>query len=183
MTPSYEDRPTGPPKKPGMPGWAWALIGCGLGGPLLLLPILAAILFPVFAQSREKARQVSCLSNLKQQSLAVIMYSQDYDETLPPKNAKWMDLAAANLKNEKTFHCPSLKGGVGYGYAMNPEPLGKKVEKIAHPEDVPLIFDSAATPTERNVLASPESSLAPRHSRNMANIAFLDGHAKGVSRP
>src|SRR6476620_11439860 len=47
---------------------------------IAIIAILAAILFPVFAQAREKARQVSCLSNLKQIALATLMYSQDYDE-------------------------------------------------------------------------------------------------------
>src|SRR5437660_7153509 len=71
--------------------------------------ILAAILFPVFAQAREKARQATCLSNLKQIGMALVQYSADYDETHPgvwfgpreqaawsqPSNAtryyKWMD--------------------------------------------------------------------------------------------
>ncbi len=50
---------------------------------IAIIAILAAILFPVFAQAREKARQTSCLSNLKQQGTAVYMYVQDYDETFP----------------------------------------------------------------------------------------------------
>ena len=50
---------------------------------IAIIAILAAILFPVFAQAREKARQTACLSNLKQIGTAVMMYAQDYDETLP----------------------------------------------------------------------------------------------------
>ncbi len=50
---------------------------------IAIIAILAAILFPVFAQAREKARGVSCLSNTKQIGLALIMYAQDYDETFP----------------------------------------------------------------------------------------------------
>lgn len=50
---------------------------------IAIIAILAAILFPVFAQAREKARQTSCLSNLKQLGLGAMMYAQDYDETLP----------------------------------------------------------------------------------------------------
>jgi prepilin-type N-terminal cleavage/methylation domain-containing protein/prepilin-type processing-associated H-X9-DG protein len=50
---------------------------------IAIIAILAAILFPVFAQARAKARQTSCTSNMKQASLAVLMYVQDYDETLP----------------------------------------------------------------------------------------------------
>src|ERR1700756_3607746 len=50
---------------------------------IAIIAILAAILFPVFAQAREKARQASCASNMKQIGLAMIMYVQDYDETMP----------------------------------------------------------------------------------------------------
>src|SRR5215212_493543 len=50
---------------------------------IAIIAILAAILFPVFAQAREKGRQASCLSNCKQIGLASNMYVQDYDETLP----------------------------------------------------------------------------------------------------
>nr|WP_309707233.1 DUF1559 domain-containing protein [Armatimonas sp.] len=51
---------------------------------IAIIAILAAILFPVFAQARAKARQTSNISNLKQIGLAVLMYVQDYDETMVP---------------------------------------------------------------------------------------------------
>ncbi|MFA4044255.1 MAG: hypothetical protein HZRFUVUK_001041, partial [Candidatus Fervidibacterota bacterium] len=50
---------------------------------IAIIAILAAILFPVFARAREKARQASCQSNLKQIGLAIFQYAQDYDERLP----------------------------------------------------------------------------------------------------
>jgi prepilin-type N-terminal cleavage/methylation domain-containing protein/prepilin-type processing-associated H-X9-DG protein len=50
---------------------------------IAIIAILAAILFPVFARAREKARQTSCLSNTKQLGLAILQYVQDYDETYP----------------------------------------------------------------------------------------------------
>jgi len=50
---------------------------------IAIIAILAAILFPVFAQAREKARQATCLSNQKQIALALLMYNQDYDEEFP----------------------------------------------------------------------------------------------------
>ncbi len=55
---------------------------------IAIIAILAAILFPVFAQAREKARQTVCLSNVKQIGLATMMYIQDYDETMfPPQSS------------------------------------------------------------------------------------------------
>src|SRR5262249_12776446 len=50
---------------------------------IAIIAILAAILFPVFAQARSKARQASCLSNMKQIGTGLMMYTQDYDEVLP----------------------------------------------------------------------------------------------------
>src|SRR5947208_17195588 len=55
---------------------------------IAIIAILAAILFPVFAQAREKARQASCTSNLKQIGLAFRMYIQDYDERTPQNNPR-----------------------------------------------------------------------------------------------
>ena len=55
---------------------------------IAIIAILASILFPVFAQAREKARQTSCLSNEKQIANAMLMYGQDYDEALFPYRTK-----------------------------------------------------------------------------------------------
>ena len=56
---------------------------------IAIIAILAAILFPVFAQARGKARQTSCISNMKQIGLAVLMYAGDYDEQLPWARPMW----------------------------------------------------------------------------------------------
>ncbi|MFQ3611467.1 MAG: DUF1559 domain-containing protein, partial [Fimbriimonadales bacterium] len=92
---------------------------------IAIIAILAAILFPVFAQAREKARQTGCLSNVKQIGLGVQMYTQDYDEILPrnayadpprvPEGAhftncsspRWMDVIQPYIKNVDVFNCPS----------------------------------------------------------------------------
>src|SRR5579862_8575103 len=50
---------------------------------IAIIAILASILFPVFAQARAKARQATCLSNMKQIGLGILMYAEDYDETMP----------------------------------------------------------------------------------------------------
>src|SRR4028118_1359145 len=58
---------------------------------IAIIAILAAILFPVFAQARSKARQAACLSNQKQIGLAVLQYVQDYDETYPRSNRAYQN--------------------------------------------------------------------------------------------
>jgi prepilin-type N-terminal cleavage/methylation domain-containing protein/prepilin-type processing-associated H-X9-DG protein len=82
---------------------------------IAIIAILAAILFPVFAQAREKARATQCLSNLKQIGLATRMYSADYDEVLVPNYLYtttstymwWSDLLQPYVKNRDVFVCPS----------------------------------------------------------------------------
>jgi len=56
---------------------------------IAIIAILAAILFPVFAQAREKARAISCLSNTKQMGTALMLYAQDYDEAFVPWSEYW----------------------------------------------------------------------------------------------
>ena len=79
---------------------------------IAIIAILAAILFPVFAQAREKARQASCMSNLKQIGLATTSYIQDYDETFPQAsdtswNNPWSTVITPYIKSTQTFRCPS----------------------------------------------------------------------------
>jgi prepilin-type N-terminal cleavage/methylation domain-containing protein/prepilin-type processing-associated H-X9-DG protein len=86
---------------------------------IAILSILAGILFPVFARTRDKARQTSCLSSLKQWASAAQMYLQDYDETLcgqgveGPKDRwfgfiPWHVLLQPYVKNESLADCASL---------------------------------------------------------------------------
>jgi prepilin-type N-terminal cleavage/methylation domain-containing protein/prepilin-type processing-associated H-X9-DG protein len=82
---------------------------------IAIIAILAAILFPVFAQAREKARQASCLSNEKQLGLAILGYLQDYDETFPLANVPAAPSVEAGLTNSRLHWYslvePYVKGG------------------------------------------------------------------------
>lgn len=87
---------------------------------IAIIAILAAILFPVFAKAREKARQTSCLSNVRQITTAILSYAQDYDEMLPrtwhglsgtyPGLYQWPQAVAPYMKNWQIFVCPSHSG-------------------------------------------------------------------------
>ncbi|MCD6351136.1 MAG: DUF1559 domain-containing protein [Armatimonadetes bacterium] len=85
---------------------------------IAIIAILAAILFPVFAKAREKARQTSCLSNVKQLMLGLLMYAQDYDEKFPtylwgegnsgvPNSCTWWGGIYPYVKNTQIYTCPS----------------------------------------------------------------------------
>jgi len=96
---------------------------------IAIIAILAAILFPVFATARDKARQTACLSNTKQLGTAVLEYQQDYDECSPDSPNPWQQgngwacMVYPYVKSKAVFICPSDSSGVSvacsYGYNAN----------------------------------------------------------------
>src|SRR3712207_1439868 len=83
---------------------------------IAIIAILAAILFPVFAQAREKARQAGCLSNLRQFGMASNLYMQDWDERMPKwllgenivrERIPWTVQLRPYVKNDGVYVCPS----------------------------------------------------------------------------
>jgi prepilin-type N-terminal cleavage/methylation domain-containing protein/prepilin-type processing-associated H-X9-DG protein len=98
---------------------------------IAIIAILAAILFPVFAQAREKARAATCLSNMRQVGLGLQMYAQDYDELLPhnPNDVPHFGKANAPVsflsalfpytKTRKLFVCPSSVDPTSLGYGKD----------------------------------------------------------------
>ena len=103
---------------------------------IAIIAILAAILFPVFAQARAQARKTVCLSNLKQLALGTIMYTQDYDESFPPRYGSassgappWAETIQPYVKSRKVAACTEMlpevqrnafMGTYGWlGYGMN----------------------------------------------------------------
>jgi prepilin-type N-terminal cleavage/methylation domain-containing protein/prepilin-type processing-associated H-X9-DG protein len=86
---------------------------------IAIIAILASILFPVFSRARAKARQTACLSNVKQLSLAINMYTQDYDEMLVPSRHGsggggtgliWPAFLVPYVRNTQVFICPDARG-------------------------------------------------------------------------
>jgi prepilin-type N-terminal cleavage/methylation domain-containing protein len=83
---------------------------------IAIIAILAAILFPVFAQARDKARQATCISNNKQSALATLMYSQDYDELYPPAFGYYNDGATGwmyQYTGAVPYNSPCTNGACG----------------------------------------------------------------------
>src|SRR5438128_2053459 len=90
---------------------------------IAIIAILAAILFPVFAQAREKARAISCLSNMRQAGHAWAMYTQDYDETTLPQltgAGPWYIVVQTYMKNWSMMMCPSRSDTAGCQEPSNP---------------------------------------------------------------
>lgn len=133
---------------------------------IAIIAILAAILFPVFAQAREAARRSACTSNMKQVALAITMYAQDYDEVLPvqgdPANpagdvanyaasplAVWINAAQPYAKNAGIWWCPSAtrhsgappNGASDSNYWYNGQASGKALAAIQRPAESVLFVE------------------------------------------
>ena len=140
---------------------------------IAIIAILAAILFPVFSRARAKARQAACQSNMKQLGLAMTMYSQDYDSTLPmysmlfgngADNSTWDVVILPYMKNRQILFCPdnkmqgnALAGAQGSlrGYAeprMLGQPAGDKdprcvtLDQPPNPSKTVMLLEKGGNP-------------------------------------
>jgi len=163
---------------------------------IAIIAILAAILFPVFARAREKARASSCLSNVKQLMLGVMMYAQDYDETLIPgaypietPTLRWYSILEPYLKNAQMLQCPNLPGGYvdygwnwsefGYYYGSHGTGWCTKLAEIGLPAETILLGDNGlqASSTHAYLYRRSTANMCTRHNGS-GNFGLCDGHAK-----
>ncbi|MEI6519106.1 MAG: prepilin-type N-terminal cleavage/methylation domain-containing protein [bacterium] len=129
---------------------------------IAIIAILAAILFPVFARAREKARQSTCTSNQRQICASAQMYTQDHDETLPSSMSIWKDINV----DAGILICPTLGKTTPNAYAYDDFYCSQKgLGEIANPSATWFTADGNST---TNIVDT-------RHS-NTAVVSFVDGH-------
>lgn len=174
---------------------------------LLIISILSALLFAVFARVREKGRAASCQSNLRQLALAVQQYTADnntypswYNEYKPtnplPNNylgIPWGVRVMPYVKNQSIFQCPSdpypatsdpiyiytqIAGFTDYGYNLNLSDLPDS--KVNKSSEVVLLFDNGSGPAYIAQSGPPFSRPTANGDihNGGANYAFTDGHIK-----
>jgi prepilin-type N-terminal cleavage/methylation domain-containing protein len=122
---------------------------------IAIIAILAAILFPVFAQARERARTATCISNLRQIGVANQMYVQDYDERFPFAGREWPQASFVDvwnglgpyIKNEQMFTCYA-EGSKGL--AHNPQAIALSLVD-GHSKLVPLSRLNETKPYAENL--------------------------------
>ena len=151
---------------------------------IAIIAILSAMLLPALQQAREKARQIVCMSNLKQIGLSTMMYCQDYGEYFPPRyypdGTTWNMLLFPYVKKVNIFYCPSDRLTPGQcAYVINgsiapqvTSPL-KKLSQITQPSKTGIFVDGNTT----NAAESSLDRINRRHSGGV-NIAFVDGHVE-----
>ncbi|MFO8079198.1 MAG: DUF1559 domain-containing protein, partial [Armatimonadota bacterium] len=178
---------------------------------IAIIAILAAILFPVFARAREKARQTSCLSNCKQIGTAMMMYLQDYDERFPflyrpdaEVRTSTIQLLHPYVMNTQVWDCPSAARNTmvyddgsprtfgGYSYAWNRYLVNQwvcpKMAVITRPAEIVLGADATMDNWARERLYPPNED---NYNEAIATLDFpppcdnsrWDTSALGGERP
>ena len=188
---------------------------------IAIIAILAAILFPVFARAREKARTAACQNNVRQLAIGVRMYTTDYDEMMPPtywycagcrpppasEYIRWTDEIYPYVRNAQIYGCPSQPnqdisigdingcrwGCYGANY-QNDGPMpsygGRSLSDIADVTGTYMLGDdgpglrcdySIDVNDFNGVTWGDDWKLYVPHNGG-ANIAFVDGHVKWLTR-
>ncbi len=171
---------------------------------IAIIAILAAILFPVFAKAREKARQSSCASNQKQIALANLQYVQDYDERFQHHYHKLdttiiyyhpngghgdyyldpIDFIYPYAKNEQMFQCPSTTATTYhdcYAFPTNTSYIDTKaLGDIYKPAETVMYIDGINAWLDGSTRLGEQPEPPRLHSRHNegVNVAFVDGHQK-----
>jgi len=167
---------------------------------IAIIAILAAILFPVFAKAREKARQASCLSNEKQGGLAWLMYAEDYDGKMPaaynnslgrfwsgqdtdPTHMYYPELLTPYIRSTGIFFCPSVSDGIGIdGTGFTYKQNGTTYIMWAAREHSGESLGSVQYPAQGLVFTDHPDGWGPWWNEPPhflgINILFMDGHTK-----
>lgn len=127
-----------------------------------IIAVLAAILFPVFARAREKARQTACINNQRQLALSIQLYAQDHEEMLPYSSTVWGDI---NVENNLLM-CPTAGKNTNIGYIYNQDIGGIALgdtNVIPDPTAVWMTADGVGDTVDM------------RHTKK-AVVSYVDGH-------
>ena len=160
-------------------GWVWpneSVIGAlGIFG-MVVIAVLAAVLFPVFARARAKALQNTCQSNVKQIATGLLMYAADDGNRLPPAE-RWPE--CDHWRSDALHICPTdvrpekqTEDGHPASYTMNAQAGGLRVPGVAEPEGLVLVFEGTK-------MAGGPEAVEFRHNGGL-NLAYADGHGKWV---
>ncbi len=144
---------------------------------IAIIAVLAAILFPVFARAREKARQNTCMSNQRQLAVSLMMYAQDHDQTFPTADTAWSSVNA----EAGILICPTRGKDTPNGYVFNRNIAGMTLGMMENPSLEMVTADGAhkatAAPdkTFDNVGYTAADIDLTRHSGKYI-ASYADGH-------
>ena len=126
---------------------------------IAIIAILAAILFPVFAKAREKARQTACLNNQRQIAMAVLMYAQDHEELMPTTDTVWGSLGL----DKGVLMCPTAGTKIPIAYVYD--------DKLGN-----ISLGDVPSPTDMFVTVDGLSGAVDRRHTSKCIFSCVDGH-------
>jgi prepilin-type N-terminal cleavage/methylation domain-containing protein len=139
---------------------------------IAIIAILAAILFPVFARAREKARQMTCTSNQRQITASIMMYCQDYGETMPVSTTVWKDIEV----DPGVLICPTAGKTQNIGYGYNSYLSNGAIGDVVDPTKAVVTMDCSATAgSTGGALVDFNTDVNARHSGGVV-YSCIDGH-------
>jgi prepilin-type N-terminal cleavage/methylation domain-containing protein/prepilin-type processing-associated H-X9-DG protein len=166
---------------------------------IAIIAIQAAILFPVFAKARERARATQCASNMRQIGIAIGLYAEAWDETFPVlgHGSLWTERLAKYSSHKQLHVCPSDSGigaGKGHRYSYVPscdaggcrEQIPMALADFTEPAATIFMAEANDTNTDdhyhpRDGVARMRQELLPQRHNGRSNWTFVDGHVKSLT--
>ena len=145
-------------------------VGCGC--LFVLFTFIALLAMDFLPHDHGPAKRTACLSNCSYLAKALLLYSEDYDDHLPPMNA-WCDAISEIVDDASAFHCPELRG-VAFSYGLNRDTR----LVVDSPERLVLGFDALGGKNYAGGVADVQY----RHRNDIAVLFFADGHVKSATQ-
>ena len=136
--------------------------------------LIVFVIIPFYNNLQEYARQTSCTSNQKQIAVAIMMYVQEHDMTMPSTANFWNDIGVSG----KILKCPTANKRIQNSYGQNCSVNGLKIEKIDDPAGTFLTAD--VRPTSGNIISIGNGD--PRHNKRLI-ASYVDGHVCLIEAP
>ncbi len=142
---------------------------------LFVAAILAICALPVYSNDGRHNPAATCVSHLKQLAIGALIYSEDYDNRMPPRDTWLINALSRNHLVPGIDHCPLIVGPGLSGYSLN---AGVRTTKDGGAASTPLIYDSVNLAMNASDLAN--SMPVPGRHKGKNCVAYADGHARSV---